>query len=229
MNVLKIQKALKSQGFDPGPLDGIWGRLTQGAVKDFQSRNGLPTDGILTAETEAKILAGVRPSTTSGLVWMDEARRLMGTKEVGGSGSNPVILNWATSLGIPYSGDDIPWCGLFVAHCVGATLPGEALPTNPLGARNWSRFGDPISRPVDGAVLVFWRVSKTSGLGHVGFYNGEDDSAYHVLGGNQSDKVGIARAGKDRFLGARWPRSAAGLTGSPIRRDEDGELSDDEQ
>jgi uncharacterized protein (TIGR02594 family) len=228
MDVLKIQKALKSQGFDPGPLDGIWGRLTTAAVKEFQSRNGLPADGVLTPSTAAKILANARPSNSSGLVWMDEARRLKGTKEVVGVGSNPTILNWATDLGIPYSGDDIPWCGLFVAHCIGATLPGEALPTNPLGARNWSKFGSACT-PVDGAVLVFWRESKASGKGHVGFYNGEDDSAYHVLGGNQSDKVNIARVGKDRFLGARWPKAAAGLTGEVVSRDEAGELSHDEQ
>jgi uncharacterized protein (TIGR02594 family) len=227
MDVLRIQRALKSQGYDPGPLDGIWGRLTMAAVKEFQSRNGLPADGVVTPETEAKIIANARPNASSGLVWMDEARRLMGTKEVQGSGSNPTILNWATSLGIPYAGDDIPWCGLFAAHCVGATLPGEALPTNPLGARNWSRFGNPCT-PVEGAVLVFWRVSPSSGLGHVGFYNGEDHTAYHVLAGNQSDMVNIARVGKDRFVGARWPKSAAGLTGNVITRDENGDLSHDE-
>jgi hypothetical protein len=77
-------------------------------------------------------------------------------------------------------------------------------------------------------VLVFWRVSKASGLGHVGFYNGEDQNAYHVLGGNQSDSVSIARVGKDRFLEARWPRSAAGLTGRVIHRNPDGSLSNNE-
>ncbi len=226
MDVLKIQRALKSQGYDPGPPDGIWGRLTMVAVKEFQSRNGLPADGVVTPETEAKIMSSA-PAVSRGLVWLDEARRLMGVKEVAGSDSSPVILNWATSLGIPYSDDDIPWCGLFVAHCIGATLPGEALPNNPLGARNWSKFGNPC-QPVEGAVLVFWRVSRASGKGHVGFYNGEDDAAYHVLGGNQSDKVGIARVGKDRFIGARWPKSADGLTGNVVHRDETGELSTDE-
>ena len=30
----------------------------------------------------------------------------------------------------------------------------------------------------------------------------------HVLGGNQSNAVTVARIAKDRLLGARWPRSA---------------------
>jgi uncharacterized protein (TIGR02594 family) len=228
MDVLKIQRALKSQGYDPGPLDGIWGRLTMAAVQAFQAKNGLPDTGVVTPDTEAKILANTRPNPSRGLVWLDEARRLKGIKEVQGSGSNPIILNWATSLGIPYSGDDIPWCGLFTAHCIGATLPTEALPTNPLGARNWSKLGTSC-KPVEGAVMVFWRVSKSSGLGHVGFYVGEDNDAYHLLAGNQSDMVNIARIGKDRLVGARWPKSADGLTGQVIATDEDGDLSHDEQ
>jgi hypothetical protein len=39
------------------------------------------------------------------------------------------------------------------------------------------------------AVLVFER----PGGGHVGYYFGEDATAYHVLGGNQGDAVTIAR------------------------------------
>jgi uncharacterized protein (TIGR02594 family) len=228
MDISEVQRALTSQGFNPGPPDGLWGRLTMNAVTEFQSRNGLNANGMLTEETTQKILAGAKAIASTGLVWLDEARRLMGTKEVSGSGSNKEILNWATDLGIPYSSDDIPWCGLFVAHCVGATLPAEPMPANPLGARNWQKFGKQVTPPVEGAVLVFWRESKTSGKGHVGFYNGEDKDAYHVLGGNQSDSVSIARVSKSRLLDARWPSSAAGLTGKVVKRKETGELSQNE-
>jgi hypothetical protein len=41
--------------------------------------------------------------------------------------------------------------------------------------------------------MVFWRKSRASGLGHVGFYWAEDDDTYYILGGNQSDAVTIAR------------------------------------
>jgi uncharacterized protein (TIGR02594 family) len=207
MDVLAIQRALKAQNFDPGPLDGIWGRLTMGAVEAFQRARGLNVDGMLTQATSDAILAQApAQAPSSGLVWLDEAERLRGTKEVAGSGSNPAIVDWAKQLDIDYSGDDVPWCGLFTAHCVGATLPSEPLPNNPLGARNWNKFGSQI-QPRLGAVLVFWRGSKDGWQGHVGFYAGEDSDAYHVLGGNQSNKVSIARVGKDRFLGARWPRT----------------------
>ena len=150
------------------------------------------------------------------LVWFQEARRLIGTREDPTSGNNPQILDWAKDQGIPYGGDDIPWCGLFVGHCVGSTLTSEPLPTNILGARSWERFGVKTD-PSPGAVMVFWRKSRQSGLGHVGFYAGEDDGAYRILGGNQSDSVSLAWVGKDRLLGARWPSSVPGMVAQPVQ------------
>ena len=94
MDVLRLQRILKAQGYDPGPLDGIWGRSTMAAIKDFQGRLGRPADGVLTPELEQLIIdsEAAAPKST-GMVWMDEARRLMGTKEVAGRGSNRTILN----------------------------------------------------------------------------------------------------------------------------------------
>jgi uncharacterized protein (TIGR02594 family) len=221
MDILAVQKALKLQGFDPGPLDGLWGRLTAAAVKAFQRKLGIPL-GLLTPDTERSILAASPPvQQQTGLVWFDEAVHLLGIVEKPGSASNPVILDWAKDLDLAYAGDDIPWCGLFVAHCVGSTLPDEPLPTNPLGARNWTKFGR-STLPVQGAVLVFWRESRDGGKGHVGFYAGEDRDTFKILGGNQSDRVGYARIAKNRLLGARWPRSAAGLGFGPVASDMDG-------
>jgi peptidoglycan hydrolase-like protein with peptidoglycan-binding domain len=37
-SVREIQQALKDKGFDPGGIDGVWGRKTIAAVKQF-SRN----------------------------------------------------------------------------------------------------------------------------------------------------------------------------------------------
>jgi hypothetical protein len=45
--------------------------------------------------------------------------------------------------------------------------------------------------------------------GHVGFAVGQDGTALHVLGGNQSNAVTVARIAKTRLLGARWPATFA--------------------
>ena len=206
-----IQHELARKGFDPGVIDGIWGRRTEGAVRAFQVANGLLADGIVGPITWKALVGPAKFDgewDNPGIQWFQEARRLIGIKEDVGPGNQPIILNWATKAGIPYGSDDIPWCGLFVAHCVDSTLADEPMPNNPLGARNWLKFGAPCE-PGLGAVLVFWRVSPNGFKGHVGFYAGEDAKGnFHLLGGNQSNKVSIALISKDRLLGARWPSTA---------------------
>lgn len=230
ISVRKIQEALVAKGFIPGVVDGIWGRRTIAAVKSFQQSVGLEVDGIVGPKTSTALFSG-SPEVPSQVLlpWIAEADNLIGTRENLGARSNPIILDWADSLDIHYPNDDVPWCGLFVAHCVGSTMPEEILPANPLGARQWERFGDPIN-PRWGAILVFWRESRASGKGHVGFYAGEDESAYRVLGGNQGNKVCLTWVGKDRFLKARWPRTAASLGGGSaiVLVDRQGDLSKNE-
>ena len=231
-SVREIQQALKDKGLDPGGIDGVWGRKTIAAVKQFQTQQGLSVDGMVGSKTKAALFgaaADVSLPLTDGsiLPWFEEAKHLMGTKEVLGPKDNPEILDWADDLDIHYPGDDVPWCGLFVAHCVGATLPQEALPANPLGARQWERFGD-STQPRVGAVMVFWRESRQSGKGHVGFYVGEDDEAYQVLGGNQSDSVCLAWFKKDRFVSAHWPKTAANLTSHSVIKKRNEGLSSNE-
>lgn len=135
-----------------------------------------------------------------------EALKLYGTKEIRGDDNNPVILGWAAEVGgwvaEYYKADSIPWCGLFVGVCAGRA--GFPFGQKMLGAKNWIGWGNPVDLPAGqhpmlGDVLVFVR----DGGGHVGIYVGEDDQAYHVLGGNQSDAVTIARIAKDRLLAAR--------------------------
>ncbi|MCU0828487.1 MAG: TIGR02594 family protein [Tabrizicola sp.] len=138
--------------------------------------------------------------------WLAEAKRLIGTTEVAGPGNNPAILAMAQAPDIGFSSDETPWCGLFVAHCISSTLPDEPIPANPLGARQWLKFGRTVD-PQFGSVLVFWRGSPSGWQGHVGFYWAEDDLHYHVLGGNQSNSVNVSRMAKSRLLAATWPKA----------------------
>ena len=97
--------------------------------------------------------------------------------------------------------------------CLALTLPTEKLPANPYYARNWSTFGVNLISASLGCVLVF---SRTGG-GHVGFYEGEDASYYHVRGGNQSNAITVARIAKNRCIARRWPRTVPLPTSGPIR------------
>lgn len=227
MNIFEVQAFMKVNGYDPGPIDGIRGRRTIAAIKRFQRDHGLIDDGIVgprTLSAMASIDSDVQIDEMPVLPWYEEAERMLGVKEVAGPGNSPIIMDWAHALELPhYTGDDIPWCGLFVAHCIGSQLPDEQLPTNVLGARQWRTFGVPTS-PRLGAVLVFWRGKPSSWHGHVGFYAGESNGFYHILGGNQSNAVTIAKIGKGRLLEARWPATAGFLNSAPRRVAADNDI-----
>ena len=50
-DVLALQERLTGLGFSPGRPDGIFGRLTDHAVREFQLNTGLPTDGTAGPDT----------------------------------------------------------------------------------------------------------------------------------------------------------------------------------
>jgi len=128
-----------------------------------------------------------------------EAYKLLGVKETLGKDNNPTILKWAEELGLNkiYTADEIPWCGLFIGYV--CQKAGKQVVKDPLWARNWLNFGSKENTAMLGDVLVFSRGSS----GHVGIYVGEDEKAYHVLGGNQGDAVSIVRITKVRCIGIR--------------------------
>ncbi|MCU6454361.1 TIGR02594 family protein [Sphingomonas sp. A2-49] len=149
--------------------------------------------------------------------WLLAARAKLGTREAAGAANNPTILGWAARLGakvlgMVYNADSVPWCGLFVAACV--TEAGLTPPSIAVRAKSWATWGQNLraDRLSPGAILVFER----PGGGHVGLYVGEDDRAYHVLGGNQGDRVSVTRIEKARCVARRWPAGRPVILG-PVR------------
>jgi peptidoglycan hydrolase-like protein with peptidoglycan-binding domain len=55
---------LQQFGFDPGPVDGTFTVQTQGAVRAFQRRYGLPVSGLLDRATRLELLPGMDPKRT---------------------------------------------------------------------------------------------------------------------------------------------------------------------
>lgn len=56
-DVRTIQEQLLCLGYNPGPVDGCYGSLTRGAVKEFQSANGLSRDGVVGNQTGSALAA----------------------------------------------------------------------------------------------------------------------------------------------------------------------------
>ena len=56
--VRRAQEALRAQGHDPGPIDGVMGARTQQALRDFQTSQQLNSTGQLDRETMEKLGIG---------------------------------------------------------------------------------------------------------------------------------------------------------------------------
>ncbi|MEH3091995.1 MAG: TIGR02594 family protein [Agrobacterium cavarae] len=229
---------LRDAGAYGGAYDGTEGRRYIEALERFQHNQGLKVTGRADEETVARLrlvpklradgsspdhsIATIPPKIVEP-VWMRDARRYLGVKEIPGEKSNAVIIGWAKALGgwiaNWFKNDDTPWCGLFVSNAIATTLPKESMPANPLGALNWAKFGQE-SRAARGAILVFER----AGGGHVGFYVGEDSEYFHVLGGNQDNAVSITRVKKGRLVtgGIRWPKTGEAPIGGAVYLDASG-------
>ncbi|WP_204166842.1 peptidoglycan-binding domain-containing protein [Bacillus sp. CGMCC 1.16541] len=50
-HVRGIQSTLKCLGYNPGTIDGIYGKTTEAAVKAFQKKRGLTEDGVVGKQT----------------------------------------------------------------------------------------------------------------------------------------------------------------------------------
>lgn len=230
INTLALQERLAALGFYHGDLDGVRGPATSAAIIAFKKSQGLRARDYVGPVTLRHLFEADAAGGAGDVVppWQQVALGRLGVREIEGDLSNPVILDWADEAGIDYAGDDVPWCGLFVASCLleGLGADAGAMPSHVLTARKWRDYGRPCD-PSVGSVMVFWRGERHGWRGHVGFYAGEDASAFHVLGGNQGNAVSIARIAKERLISCRWPHAFPYVQ---VRQTEtaDGDLSVDE-
>jgi len=111
--VAKLQQTLNNKGFPSGPVDGIYGKITEKAVINFQKANYLLVDGIAGKQTQSALysqpvsrggLSSIRSNYTSeDLYWMSriihaeaEAEPYTGKIAVGN-----VVLNRVKSSSFP--------------------------------------------------------------------------------------------------------------------------------
>ena len=124
-----------------------------------------------------------------------------GAWEWAGKDHNPVILNYFKSIGHGWVKDDeTAWCTAFVNWCL---LVAGMSHTGKLNARSFLDWGKQIDQPILGDIVVLWRGSKSSALGHVGFFIGKHGKDIFILGGNQDDQVNITKYPASRVLGYR--------------------------
>ena len=143
------------------------------------------------------------------LNWIAEARKYIGLCEIKGHQHNPVIQQWLKDMGsfnqenkAWWEDDETPWCGLFVAHCLGKT--NRFVIKEWFRAQAWARddLMTQLNQPAYGCIAVLTR----TGGGHVGFVVGKNSqNQLLLLGGNQSNQVCIAAFSTHRVTAYYWP------------------------
>jgi len=141
--------------------------------------------------------------------WFVAAQNEIGVREAPGN-RGPAIRRYIAAARCGSEGD--PWCAIFAnAMLESAGLRG----TRSALARSFER--DPhfmrLDGPALGCIVTFWRGTKASGLGHVGFYAGERGGRIFTLGGNESDMVRVEpypkAAARFGLSGYFWPKGLA--------------------
>lgn len=230
MTVKEIQARLKDHGFEPGPIDGDIGPKTKSALIAFKVSKGLAPRDYVGPITEAELLKApssnlAPPAIVDEPVWLRRARQEIGVSEIHGSKHSAKVLGYAERAKLFWNDDETPWCSSFVSAC----LEDCGIKSTRSGmARSYETWGQPC-RAMPGAVVVFWRGSKSGGYGHVGFVTGRDQYGnVMVLGGNQSDAVNIKPFSTDRVVGYRWPAGFS-PSGEPLKTlTSDGQVSTNE-
>lgn len=138
--------------------------------------------------------------------WLKLAKAELGVAEIPGEKDNPRVVEYFKDAGHGWVKDDeTAWCAGFV----GAMLERSGYASSKsLAARSYLTWGKTIKKPKQGCVVVFSRGNPNGWTGHVGFWVGETAHYVLVLGGNQSNKVSIAKYPKSRLLGYRVPVTA---------------------
>lgn len=139
-------------------------------------------------------------------VWFTAAKKEVGVHEVGNNGG-PDVKRYIGLARTGSVGD--PWCAIFAnAMLESCGIRG----TRSALARSFEHSADYIKldKPVLGCIITFWRNGRNSGLGHVGFYDGEKGGFISTLGGNESDMVRYemlnSNASNFGLFGYYWPK-----------------------
>jgi uncharacterized protein (TIGR02594 family) len=149
-------------------------------------------------------------------VWLRAAWKEIGVREVGNN-RGPDVRRYIKLAHAGSEGD--PWCAIFAnAMFEACGIPGTRSASSQ-SFRHHTAFL-PIAGPALGAVVVFWRGSRKSGLGHVGFYVGERGGSVYTLGGNEGDRVQIEWMAKAAaafgLVGYFWPAQLGKPSLGPI-------------
>lgn len=122
--------------------------------------------------------------------------------EAAGPKASPRIVEYHQATKLRATSDEVPWCSSFVNWCF---KKAGYVGTESAMARSWLLWGNKVETPVPGDIVIFKR-GNDGVSGHVAFLAQKPNPLspwVYVLGGNQSNKVCVAKYSKLKVIGYR--------------------------
>lgn len=178
---------------------------------------------------DSKAVKQTTMNLPSNFIWMSEDRigtwpkmikeavPFLGMKEIKGTKSEPRLMEVAKEIGVAdiYKNDDTSWCAVIhngIAKRAGKSIGYKKDKFDLLRALKFQEYGVGLfpddwevlhkKEAMFGDTMIFLR----PGGGHVGFYIGENDTHYYIMGGNQNDMYSFTRLAKYRLVAVRRPK-----------------------
>jgi uncharacterized protein (TIGR02594 family) len=154
---------------------------------------------------------------TDAPAWYQAALKEIGVHEIP-ENRGPDVRRY---IGLAHCGvEGDPWCAIFANAMLESVGVKGTRSASSQSFRHSPDFAK-LDGPSLGAIAVFWRVSPTAGVGHVGFYAGERGGLVWILGGNEADQVQIEALPKLSphfgLIGYWWPKAIDLPTIAPIQ------------
>lgn len=191
----------EGMGFNPQGLSSAYDRRS--AMKVIQD-----TVNMLTPEQQRETAPEFTVETLTGQTSTDLIRTAESALGLNEDKQKGLVSQYLSEGGVNIDPSQTAWCAAFV----NATLSKTGLDgTGALNARSFLNWGEEVTTPQLGDVVVLSRGTDPA-LGHVGFFKGFDAQGnILILGGNQGDEVSVKSYNADRLLGYRRPAGSTNI------------------
>jgi hypothetical protein len=192
----------------PLEVDGKVGDLTLWALHHPRNRvsTGAIEFGVMPGESEG----GSDTARAALQAAIDELNA--GAGEEGGNNMGPWVKKYLQPAGLPEGNS---WCAAFVSWCFLQAAGGDkkGMPFKyHAGARNIFNqlkqkglvYDANVGEPCPGDIVSWWRISTTSGFGHIGIVHHFNDGFLYTIEGNKAANVAgfsYVKTRMDKILG----------------------------